>query len=133
MANQWDRFKLKNIKKMTNVGQECFIACSQAVSFKTPVDKGILVNNWFAEINGVSTKVTDEIDKTGGTRQAEARQQALTIKLGDSISYVNNLPYVIPIEYNGHSLKAPQGMVRITTAQWPTIVDKIVKAHKNDK
>ena len=133
MSNQWDSISLRNINKLTKVGQESFIACSQSVSFKTPVDTGLLANNWFTEINGVSTKTTDEPDKTKSLKAEAARQKALTINIGDSISYVNNLPYVIPIEYDGHSKKAESGMVRITVAQWPTMVAKIVKAHKDDK
>ena len=129
MANQWDSIALRNINRLTKTGQESFVAATQSVSFKSPVDKGTFKNNWFTEINGISTKITANTDVSGSERLNEALAESLRIKIGDSISFVNNLPYAIKLEY-GHSLQAPQGMVRITAANWNGIVAKAARNNR---
>ena len=129
MANQWQKIALRNKARMTKAAQESFIAASQSMIFKSPKDKGTFINNWFTEINGVSTKFDDSADKSGGRSAASTVSNGRRIEIGDSISCVNNLPYNIKLEY-GYSEQAPQGMVRITAAEWPNIVAKIAKGIK---
>lgn len=129
MANQWQKISLRNKNRLTKAAQESFIAASQSMIFKSPKDKGTFINNWFTEINGMSTKLDDSADKSGSRSAKDAVNKGNKIKSGDSISCVNNLPYAIPLEY-GHSEQAPQGMVRITAAEWPTTVAKITKGIK---
>lgn len=131
MANQWDKIALKNIGKLTKVGKASFIAASQSVMLKSPVRDGYFKNNWFTEINGVSTKTINTADKSGTARMTEAESKAGRINIGDSISLANSSPYAIKLEY-GHSAQAPNGMVRITAAQWPNTVATITRALKDD-
>ena len=46
------------------------------------------------------------------------------VQVGDRIGVVNNVEYIRALEY-GHSQQAPQGMVRVTVAQWPAIVREV--------
>lgn len=126
MANQWQKIAIKNKGRLTKLAQESFFAASQSVMFKSPVDKGTFKNNWFTEINNTSSKTTDKQDASGGDRLAEVKSKSLKINFGDSISFVNNLPYNIKLEY-GYSEQAPQGMVRITAAEWPLIVARLAR------
>lgn len=132
MANQWDKIAIRNINRMTATAQKSFVAASQSVVLKSPVDKGTFKNNWFTEINTITTKTTTDTDKSGGARLKEAKDKSLKIKIGDSLSFANNLPYAVPLEY-GHSLQAPAGMVRITAANWGGIVSQVVKSVKASK
>ena len=41
---------------------------------------------------------------------------------------MNSLPYIRPLEYEGHSKQAPAGMVRVSVTEFQTFVDNAVKA-----
>lgn len=129
MANQWQKIAIRNKGRLTRVAQESFIAASQSVVFKSPKDKGTFANNFFTEINSIATKFDSAADRSGSRSLAGAVSGGRKIEVGDSISFVNNLPYNIKLEY-GYSEQAPQGMVRITAAEWPNIVAKIAKGIK---
>jgi tRNA(Glu) U13 pseudouridine synthase TruD len=127
--SQWGKIALKNTARLNKAGRESFIAATQSVMFKAPVDKGVFKNSFFTEINGITTHTTDEADKTGQKRLDEAKSESLKIKIGDSISFVSLSPYGPRLE-NGYSEQAPNGMVRLTAAEWPQIVAQVVKGIK---
>lgn len=129
MANQWDKIAIRNTTRLTKVAQKSFIAAGESVMMIAPVDKGLFKNSFFTEINGISTKTNDIEDKAGTARKAEARAASLRLKAGDSISFVSNSSYALPLEY-GHSDQAPSGMVRVTAANWTNIVAEAVKGVK---
>lgn len=124
--NQWQRIADRNIAKLTLVAIKSAIASESSVMFKSPVRDGMFKNNWYTEVNGISGKTTFEVDRSGAARLADAYRLSMTIKIGDTISFVNNLPYNIRLEY-GYSDQAPGGMVRLTAAQWPLIVKDVVR------
>lgn len=128
-VSQWGKIAVRNTQRLNKAGRESFIAATQSVMFKSPVDKGTFKNNWFTEINGISSKTTDGVDKSGQARLDDAVSNCMKIKAGDYISFVNSLPYAIPLEY-GHSEQAPNGMIRLTAAEWPSIVAEVVKGVK---
>lgn len=127
MANQWDSIALRNINRLTETGQKSFIAASQSAMFRSPFDTGLFKNNWFTEINGVSTKTTSSVDISGSARLIEASNEALRINPGDSISFANSLPYAIPLEYD-HSLQTEgNGIIRLLAANWSGIVADVIR------
>ena len=130
--NQWQKIAINNTNKLKRVGASSFIGAAQEVTMRSPVDKGVFINNWFTEVNGVTSKTTTTASPNGSDRLKEALQKALRIKLGDNVSYANALPYAVPLEY-GHSEKSPQGMVRITVGKWEFIVDGVARKVKYDK
>lgn len=44
----------------------------------------------------------------------------------DDVSLITDLHYAKGIEYEGRSPQAPNGMVRINTAEWQSIVDGVL-------
>lgn len=121
--------KQRVVVRSEKIARGSFIATQQSVIFMSPADTGMFKNNWFTEINGLSSKATDSTDKSGQARLSDALNISHALKIGDSISFVNNLPYAIPLEY-GHSAQSPHGMVRVTAAQWPLIVATVEKSIK---
>lgn len=91
-----------------------FIDAGSKVIRRTPVDTGRARGNWFTELNGVSDASTEKT-REGAKRMREIRGATLSFKIGQSMSIVNNLPYIIPLE-DGHSTQAPSGMVKIVFA-----------------
>lgn len=127
--SQWQKMKQRVAIRSEKIARGSFIATTQSVIFMSPADTGMFKNNWFTEINGVSTETTTETDKSGNKKIQAGIGISASLKIGDNISFVNNLPYAAPLEY-GHSEQAPNGMVRVTAAQWPQIVATVEKSIK---
>lgn len=95
-----------------------------SIVIATPVLKGVLRNNWFADIGRGSVKTTGEGDLSGqGTVNDIERVLQGTTLIKDTF-LTNNLPYGPPIEFDGHSAQAPVGMVRVNTIRWDAIVSR---------
>ena len=115
MADQWDRMFDYVVERGEKIVVAATISAGQSVIFKSPVLTGLFVNNWFAEINGITSHTTD-VTGDGSFRLNELEQSLLRVELGDSISFCNALPYAVPLEY-GHSAKG-SAMVRLTALEW---------------
>jgi len=119
-------FGILSSRKMNRVRQEASIQMFGQVIEDTPVDTGLLVNNWQL---GVNTVPTEKIDSVDPTRQLAFNRIALAVrssKMTDELNFVNNADHFVPIEFDGHSQgKAPFGMLRINLAQWDEIVAEI--------
>jgi len=94
----------------------------------TPVDTGLLVNNWFPTINRPSSKRTASTDPTGRKSKVRVNNLLARIKFRKSFYLTNNTPYADVVEYgrypnppkkptgktvNGFSKQAPSGMLRV--------------------
>ena len=114
-------------EKQVKVLRQSSLDVFSSIVLATPVLQGVLRNAWFVSMGAPSSKITDE----PGTPSAIISRidRSLTrAKLGQDIYFTNNLPYAEPIEYDGHSAKAPNGMVRINTGRWDTIVANNTRA-----
>jgi len=91
---------------------------------KTPVDKGTLRGSWTISIGSQDTapanKTTSAKQGQGLTASEKgvldaALTQMANAKLGQIIWINNAMPYVLRIEFGGHSsVKAPAGMLQIS-------------------
>lgn len=122
---------LNNFRKLTMAKYEKVKRLSafdlfSAIVLATPVDKGVLRNNWFAA-NGTPNTSTTDAGALPGSVISRIKVELNKVTLDKDIYFTNNLPYAIPIEFDGHSPQAPNGMVRINTGRWDTIVALNVK------
>lgn len=92
----------------------------------TPVDTGMAKSNWFLGTNRVSSTETTA-SKNGAPSLGRASEFASTLKAGGVFFIVNNLPYIMALEY-GHSKQAPAGMARITVERFQALVNAAVGA-----
>lgn len=83
---------------------------------KSPVDTGRFRGNWFVQ-EDVSSQQTDGTDKGGGGTIEVGAVKIASFKVGEKLYILNHLPYSIDLEYGG-SQQAPNGMVRITVAEF---------------
>lgn len=91
------------------------------IILSTPVDNGVLINNWRTQINRPNTDTRETQSAVGADSLREA--QSNLGKLEDTVFFTNNLPYAHRIEFDGWSrYKAPQGMVRKNVVRWDEIV-----------
>lgn len=85
---------------------------------------GRLRASWFVSLVTADTSTSDAIDNTGS---ATINRGAAVIqgRTGEQDIYLtNSLPYAIPIEYGHSGVQAPQGMVRVTVAEFSAFVAK---------
>lgn len=101
---------------------------------RTPVDTGRARGNWSVSFGeSPALYVGGPPDKGDGTNRILSKLQEF--KLGQTAWLTNGLPYIRVLEYgeypnpskgekteNGFSKRAPQGMVRITVAEFGQIV-----------
>ena len=111
------RFADRSENEMKLIAKKVFIGLSTAVIKDTPVDTGRAINNWMPDLNNYSTSTTENTDKSGKVAISNATKTASTMKLGDTMTMVNNLPYIQALEY-GWSKKAPDGFLRINLSKY---------------
>lgn len=84
-----------------------FFTGLQNIQLGTPVDTGAARNNWFFSENSPSNEMTS---KASGNNINIDEFPDVVANTG--LYFTNNLPYIIPLEYAGHSGQAPSGWVR---------------------
>jgi hypothetical protein len=97
------------------------------IILETPVDTGRLRANWQASIGTKKTGTLETQDKEGSSTISKMTG-VVNESLGDgSVFFTNNLPYAARIEYDSWSKqKAPDGMVRISIAQFQSAMKKAI-------
>lgn len=97
---------------------------SSRVIKRTPVDTGRAKGNWFPSLQAASTEVS--IDGSFVSEQSAINLAGTTIESAPGNVYylTNNLPYIGRLEYDGWSIQAPQGMVRITLSEFEQALNK---------
>lgn len=129
-AVQIKKFGDKTEKVMTDVARMAVLTLFQNVVKRTPHDTGRARANWQIELDGTppDTSLLDT-DKSGRKTRANIEQTMLANfnKATRLAILQNNLVYIKALEY-GHSQKqAPNGMVRISVAEFPAIIAKITR------
>lgn len=90
---------------------------------KSPVDTGRFRGNWFVQ-DSLSPVQTIDTDKGGDKTIGAGLVELGRFRLGQTIYILNHLPYSIALE-QGHSAQAPQGMVKITVAEFEQYLRKV--------
>lgn len=101
--------------------------CSRII-IRTPVDEGRARGNWQPAIGAPPEGAIAINDKTGEATISKATAQALKVKAGDVFVLANNLPYIKRLE-EGHSKRAPDGMVALTVQEFQYIFKRMEAGH----
>lgn len=88
---------------------------------------GLARGNWQTRTNEMPPTTVLPI-RPGYDALAEA--VANSGKAGDVTYMLNSVPYILRLEYEGHSTQAPAGMVRINVAAFQQQVDEVVRSIK---
>ena len=92
----------------------------------TPVDTGMAKSNWFLGTTRVGS-IETSASKNGAPSLRRASDFASTLQAGGVFYIVNNLPYIMALEY-GYSNQAPAGMARISVARAQQNINAMVRA-----
>lgn len=83
--------------------------------------------NWQVSFDTPTTDETGRVDKTGNLTKAAGNYTLSLFKVGmKAIYFCNNVPYAYRLEM-GHSSQAPDGMVRITAAEFQRFFEEAVR------
>ena len=105
--------------------ESCNVLATKVI-MRSPVMFGSLRASWNPN-NG--EPVASNVDIRGGDPMPQRNKLASvinTLAVGDRFSLANGQPYARKIEYEGHSMQAPNGMLRVSVAEWPDIVKRAV-------
>lgn len=122
-SSDLSNFSQKTLDTFSKVKRASSLELFTAIIIGTPVDKGVLRNNWFANIGSGSTRSTGHADPSGSVSISRIKNVIAKGGIGEDIYFTNNSAYAVPIEFDGHSGKAPDGMVRVNVLKWSSIVD----------
>lgn len=119
--DQVRRFGRSTMERIDKTRRASALELFRLIIVETPVDDGVLRNNWRTQVNAPELAALDSSDSTGSRALTEAASNLGTLL--DTVFFTNNLPYAERIEYDGWSrFKAPQGMVRKNVTRWDEIV-----------
>lgn len=104
------------------VAKASLIRVGSQVVTRTPVDTGRAKGNWNSAYGAPDTS-TDENRRVGDSL-GDLRVSIEGLEVGTVFYFTNNLPYIHRLEYEGWSEQAPQGMLRLSTQQFPQIVEE---------
>lgn len=98
---------------------------------RTPVDTGRARANWMMSIGSADLTTTDDTDKAGRSTYSHMSQVLQSTDSKDSSIFItNSLPYIARLEY-GYSQQAPEGMVRLTLAEFSRLTDGAIRFVKS--
>lgn len=87
---------------------------------------GRLRGNWNVSFGAPDFTTTVVRDQSGGPTISRGISALAGWKDEATIYVMNSLPYVRTIEYDGHSMQAPAGMVRITVTEFQTFIQQAI-------
>jgi hypothetical protein len=144
MSNAEARLKLANWMKGTpetieKIGKETLLEIGKRLINRSAVGNpatwhpprwpkgyipGHFINNWQLGIDSVPTGVIAGSDPTGAASTERLSQFGDKV-IGHKFYFVNNVPYARILEDGGHSPQVPpQGMVGLTSIEFPQIVEE---------
>lgn len=97
-GEQIRRYAEKQKRALHDVAAESIVDLSAAVIVQTPVDTGLLANNWQPTTD---TPAGGIVDTEGEPAQMPAVVQTVAASIGGIYYLTNNLPYVRRVEYEG--------------------------------
>lgn len=109
------------------IARKAVIELVKSVVLKSPVDTGRFRANWQVSYGKPNVTTSEDTDRSGGVAIARGTSLGLSFPMGQTFWIANGLPYALPLEY-GHSQQAPQGMVRLSKAEFEAQVAKIATA-----
>lgn len=120
------KFRQKTTYRGGQAVRKVALELHKRVVEKTPHDTGRAKANNQLALNLKPTDIIEETDKTGRLTMAKAQAEVAKYIPGDTIWIANNVEYIIPLEFEGHSKQAPNGMFRVSIEDilnaWPRIV-----------
>jgi len=136
VLNEW----IESVEvKMDDIFQTIVIKVGEKVVRISPVDTGLFRGNWQLTVDEETSGVLAREDQTGDSTVAAIASKANKLTAGQVAYILNHIEYGYDLEYGtyngptakvteeGFSRQAPEGMVRVTEAEFTSIVNEAVR------
>lgn len=130
LSSDLAKIAARNKAKLLKVAQNSLMRVGGSIVVRSPVDTGRFRANWLSAYGGIDTSTSEEIDKSGSAAIGRLDAKLNGLAVGQVFYFTNSLPYAQRLEYDAWSAQAPAGMVRLSVANWQTIVAEEVKRVK---
>ncbi len=125
----------EGVNKFKDIPQDVFRKSAKELLNKvidrTPVDTGLLVNSWIPTLRRPSKRIIKTTDKTRKKAKQRVEKVVDQVPVHGGMFFTNNQPYSVIIEMGrkegppaSGSHQAPAGMMRISAAEWESIVKR---------
>lgn len=121
LTTDLQKIAARNKQKLLKVAQNSLMRVGGRIVVMSPVDNGRFINNWMSAYGSADTATSESLNKTGAESVGRLDAKLNGLAVGQVFYFTNSLPYAQRLEY-GWSDKAPNGMVRLSVANWQTIV-----------
>lgn len=121
LTTDLQKIAARNKQKLLKVAQNSLMRVGGRIVVMSPVDNGRFINNWMSAYGSADTATSEALNKTGAESVGRLDAKLNGLSVGQVFYFTNSLPYAERLEY-GWSEKAPNGMVRLSVANWQTIV-----------
>jgi len=125
-----DLLKIASKRKqdVNEIVQSSFFQAGQRTISRTPRRTGRAAANWLSAIGDYDGSTTEDTDpsKSGALLLRKSNE----LELGEEFYFTNSLPYIERLEYEGWSAQAPSGMLRVSLAEFPRIVENEIKKRR---
>lgn len=102
--------------------QRAVLGLFRAIVLKTPVDTGHLAYNWQVSINNPETGERQGVDPGKKVTLDDGQGTINKWTTKDKVIWItNNVSYAQEIEYGKSTIKAPQGMVRVSLREFDSV------------
>lgn len=119
---------LKYSKRLASIQKGSCLKISTLVVTRTPVDEGSARRSWTPSIGVMKA---ENIDAKTSSKRHDIQSVVGKLKIGETYHFANGQPYIRPLEYEGLSDQAPNGMLRRSVVNWPGIVRTQVRKARN--
>ena len=136
VMNEW----IESVEvKMDDIFQTVVIKVGERVVRLSPVDTGLFRGNWQLTIDAEQSDVIQRLDTSGNAAITAIASKANNLTAGQVAYILNHIEYGYDLEYgtyygptakvteDGFSRQAPEGMVRVTEAEFIPIVNEAVR------
>lgn len=127
IKSQLEAIAKKRMQDVSEIARVSIIRVGNRIVTASPVDKGSFRNQWNTSINTISYDVSRGDKKSGADSINQLAEEVSDLRLGSTAYFNNPMQYGKRLEYDGWSEQAPNGMVRINTALWDSIVTEEIK------
>lgn len=130
LTTDLQKIAARNKQKLLKIAQNSIMRVGGAIVMKSPVDTGRFRANWLSAYGAADTDTSESIDKSGGQAIGRLDAKLNGLAVGQVFYFTNSLPYAQRLEYDAWSQQSPAGMVRLSVANWQTIVAEEVSRIK---
>lgn len=122
LATDLAKIAARNKAKLLKVAQNSLMRVGGSIVLKSPVDTGRFRANWMSAYGGIDSSTTDTVSTSGAESIGRLDAKLNGLAVGQVFYFTNSLPYAQRLEYDAWSQQAPAGMVRLSVANWQSIV-----------